>query len=118
MHVLLTSSVSSFSQGTQIEKDLLCTPCADDDLEVKATHFCKTCEDPEPLCESCAKQHSRQKIAKNHEISADMATFHTPQQVSRYTCELLTIFIFNSSKSISFSCMLPTFKYQRFVIHI
>lgn len=117
MHVL-TNSVLPFSQGAQVEKDILIIPCADDDLEVKATHFCKTCEDPEPLCESCAKQHTRQKIAKNHEISADMATFLTPQKVSRYTCKLLTIFIFNSSKSISFSCVLQTFKYKRFVIHI
>lgn len=28
-----------------------------DNVDVKATHFCKACKDPEPLCESCAKQH-------------------------------------------------------------
>lgn len=52
-----------------------------EDTHIKATHFCKTCEDPEPFCESCAKQHTRQKICKDHEICGDMNDY--PQQVAK-----------------------------------
>lgn len=62
-----------------------CYPCLNDFLKIKATHFCETCEDPEPLCKSCAKQHTRQKIAKDHDICADMAKFPKPFENVRYT---------------------------------
>lgn len=55
------------------EKEKECYPCSRDSLKIKATSFCKTCDDPEPLCETCAKQHTRHKIAKDHEISQNMA---------------------------------------------
>lgn len=60
-----------FSEKTPNENE--CYPCSRDSLKIKATSFCKTCDDPEPLCEACAKQHTRQKIAKDHEISRNMA---------------------------------------------
>lgn len=59
----------------QTRNKIACIPCSYDKLDVKATHFCKTCEDPEPLCESCAKQHIRQKVAYNHKICEGMTDF-------------------------------------------
>lgn len=33
------------------------------------------CDDPEPLCDECAKQHSRQKICRDHEMCKDIQEF-------------------------------------------
>lgn len=44
-------------------------------MKVTAKHFCKTCEDPEPLCEICAKQHTRQRALKAHELSGNIHDF-------------------------------------------
>lgn len=51
---------------------MVCNPCFGDNVETKATHFCKTCKDPEPFCETCAKQHTRQKMFKKHTLSTDL----------------------------------------------
>lgn len=67
----------SFSKNTQNERKILCIPCSNDKVDVRATQFCKTCKDPEPLCESCAKQHIRQKLARNHDVCADLTDFST-----------------------------------------
>lgn len=56
-------------------RKMICVPCSNDSEEVEATHFCKTCEDPEPLCEMCAKDHTRYKMTKNHKIYAEMTEF-------------------------------------------
>lgn len=74
----------SFSKKTHNEKNILCSPCSNDNVDVKATHFCKTCKDPEPLCESCAKQHTRQKLARNHDVCADITDFSTLQPNDGY----------------------------------
>ena len=58
--------------SSQSEKEVLCDPCLSGDERTAATGFCKTCEDPEPLCDGCAKQHTRQKATKGHEISNDL----------------------------------------------
>lgn len=63
---------------------MLCIPCSNDSKEVQATHFCKTCEDPEPLCEMCANQHNRHKVSKDHEICPDIEEYPDPQQNIRY----------------------------------
>lgn len=63
---------------------MVCHPCSNDDNDVDATHFCKTCDDPEPLCEMCAKEHTRHKMAKDHEICTNMAEFPTAQLNIRY----------------------------------
>ena len=60
-----------------IEKDLLCEPCLCADVAIKATKVCKTCEDPEPLCESCAQQHNRQKATRGHEMCDDFKEYST-----------------------------------------
>lgn len=65
----------------------MCDPCLNDDKKVTATHFCETCEDPEPLCELCAKQHTRQKAFKDHEISTNIHKFlkhHTKKGYLKY----------------------------------
>lgn len=53
----------------------LCEPCSSENLQVQATHFCKTCEDPELLCDTCAKHHAKQKAYKHHEFSNDIGEF-------------------------------------------
>lgn len=57
-----------------------CNPCSYDKKKAKATHFCKTCKEPEPFCENCAKQHIRQKHYREHEICEDMEMFHKHEQ--------------------------------------
>lgn len=63
---------------------MLCIPCLNDKLDVKATHFCKSCEDSEPLCESCANQHTRQKFARDHDVCANMTEFSSTQPKNGY----------------------------------
>lgn len=53
------------------EKEFLCGPCLCAKIQIKATKFCKTCEDPEPLCESCSQHHYRQKATRGHNICDD-----------------------------------------------
>lgn len=52
----------------EIEERNLCEPCLTEKLQVIATHFCKTCDEPELLCETCAKYHTKQKSFKDHEM--------------------------------------------------
>lgn len=61
----------SFSEDSNL-KELTCVPCSFENERVKATYFCQTCEDPEPLCETCATQHTRQKLTRGHEIVKDI----------------------------------------------
>ena len=42
---------------------------------MEATHFCKTCDEPEPMCENCAQVHTRQKATRGHEINDDLKQF-------------------------------------------
>lgn len=49
-------------------KDQHCNPCSYGDIIVRATHFCRTCENPEPLCENCSTQHVRQRKSRHHQI--------------------------------------------------
>lgn len=65
-----------------------CGPCSIDDEHVEATHFCKTCEDPEPLCGTCAKHHLKQKLSKNHEMCTDIDQFRNEKKMERYFLEL------------------------------
>lgn len=55
------------------EQKLVCNIChIFEKTQVTATHFCKTCQDPEPWCEHCAKQHTRQKLSQDHILSTDI----------------------------------------------
>lgn len=64
-----------FRMFDQHKRERECGPCSFENIHFKATHFCKTCDDPEPLCETCAKQHTRQKICRDHEICKDIRAF-------------------------------------------
>lgn len=57
------------------ETEVWCESCRFGDLNTKATHFCKTCEDLEPLCENCAQQHVRHKLCRGHEICNGIEEF-------------------------------------------
>lgn len=59
----------------KIVKHIFCEPCSTENNDVVATFFCKTCDDPEPLCNACAKQHTKQKLSKNHELCANLKEF-------------------------------------------
>lgn len=89
-----------FSQETK-----LCVPCSNDDTEVKATHFCQTCKDPEPLCETCAKHHTRQKLTKGHKMCADMAYFPTSETNHGYlfvlSNQLVLLFTFGLIETLA-----------------
>lgn len=54
---------------------MLCEPCTSENLQVQATHFCQTCDDPEPLCDTCASHHTKQKLGKNHKLSKKIEDF-------------------------------------------
>lgn len=62
------SSLKHFSEKAKRD-NIICEPCLSDNLKVQATYFCKTCDDPELLCEACAKYHSKQKLFKEHKLS-------------------------------------------------
>lgn len=68
----------------QEAKKLKCEPCYTEDILVLATHFCKTCDDPEPLCETCAKHHTKQRLYRNHQISEDIREFQNIKQKTWY----------------------------------
>lgn len=62
-----------FLFSNEKEQKLVCNIChIFEKTQVTATHFCKTCQDPEPWCEHCAKQHTRQKLSQDHILSTDI----------------------------------------------
>lgn len=44
-------------------------------MSTEADRFCKSCQDPEPMCETCAKEHTRHKASRDHEICLDLVQF-------------------------------------------
>lgn len=50
-------------------------------IKAKATHYGKTCEVPEPWCNDCAKQHTRQTLSKDHELCDKIREFSDHQKV-------------------------------------
>lgn len=77
-----------FSVDSQQEEHTLCEPCIHDGKKVTAIYFCKTCEDPEALCEICAKQHTRQKAFKEHELCGNIHEFSKHHSSKRYCMHL------------------------------
>lgn len=61
-----------FSVESQCKKEIVCYPCSNDNVYVNATNFCKTCADPEPFCINCARQHTRQKLFKEHQLCKEI----------------------------------------------
>lgn len=62
------------------QEDIFCDPCLYEDVKTKATHYCKTCDFSEPLCNDCAKQHTRQKLSRDHEMCNNIGEFHNNQK--------------------------------------
>lgn len=48
--------------------------------KIKAAQYCKTCDEPDPLCNDCAKHHIRQKASRNHELCNDIEIFQIHQK--------------------------------------
>lgn len=61
-----------FSEDITKEEDIFCDPCRYVHINTKATLFCITCDVPEPFCEDCAQQHTRQKLSRDHELCNEM----------------------------------------------
>lgn len=56
--------------GTQeLIKYIPCEPCEFESTENAATHFCLNCEEPEPMCHTCANQHIKQRAGRGHRLS-------------------------------------------------
>ena len=61
-----------------------CKTCLDEKRESEATRVCKTCEVPEPFCDDCAKQHTKQKAIRGGEmhLCVDLENLKPYQKVS------------------------------------
>lgn len=68
-----------FSESQSKLSEILCDPCLFENLNTKATHFCKTCEDLEPLCDKCAQEHKRHKLCRDHELCDTLEEFINSQ---------------------------------------
>lgn len=75
LSIKMKITVHGFSADQTDQEDILCDPCLCEDKKTKAAHYCKTCDVPEPLCNECAKQHTRQKLGRNHELCDDIRDF-------------------------------------------
>lgn len=84
-----------FSVDSQQKEDILCNLCLNNNKKVIATHYCKTCAGPEPLCEQCAKQHARQKACKDHKLSGNIRKFVEHYTNKRYINHSLSYKWFN-----------------------
>ena len=63
-----------------MDNEILCDPCLYENVQIAGTKFCKTCQDPEPLCDGCAQQHTRQKSFRHHEISNELKQLATVEK--------------------------------------
>ena len=57
------------------QMQILCKPCFRETITTEATKCCKTCKDPEPLCDHCAQRHNMKEGNKEHEMSDDLLQF-------------------------------------------
>ncbi|XP_071121936.1 uncharacterized protein [Mytilus edulis] len=55
----------------QLKNALNCEPCLVNGKTGTAVKFCLDCEEPEPLCASCADIHIAMKRTRDHRLSAD-----------------------------------------------
>ena len=68
----------------QLTKYIPCEPCSYESNENSATQFCLDCEEPEPMCNTCASQHLKQRSGRGHTLCENIhdmpgyeqATFH------------------------------------------
>ncbi|XP_062572462.1 uncharacterized protein LOC134234415 [Saccostrea cucullata] len=57
----------------QLIKSIMCEPCKFENVKNVATHFCVDCEDPEPMCPTCANQHLKQRSGRGHTLNEDLS---------------------------------------------
>lgn len=69
-----------FSADQTKQNDIFCEHCLYEDMKIKAAQYCKTCDEPEPLCSDCTKHHIRQKASRNHELCTDIEIFQFHQK--------------------------------------
>lgn len=55
----------------KINEILHCDPCLVNGKTETAVKFCLDCEEPEPLCASCADIHTTMKRTRDHRLSSD-----------------------------------------------
>ena len=55
-----------------------CKSCFRETITAEATKCCKTCKDPEPLCDVCAQRHTLKEGNKEHEMTDDLQQFFDP----------------------------------------
>lgn len=93
-------------------KEITCVPCSFENVQVKAAYFCQTCEDPEPLCETCATQHTRQKLTRGHEIGKDLWKYFKLRSILGYFAFRFllhaTFIVYAMLKSIFQKCSFKT----------
>lgn len=73
----------------------MCVPCSFQHVKVKATHICKICENPEPLCEICSEHHTLQKMTRNHQMCEDIQQFLKPELNAWYGIVFLRYLLFD-----------------------
>lgn len=78
-------------------------------MKTKGTHFCKTCEDPEPLCDNCARQHTRHKLFRDHEICDAIEEIKNYQESSIYNFDMGQVFSTGPKKRKSFLSIVIVF---------
>nr|XP_022286825.1 uncharacterized protein LOC111099705 [Crassostrea virginica] len=63
-------------------KEIQCAPCLRKNTQVRATQFCKTCNDSEPLCDVCSQHHTSQNEHENHELSEDLEKCNSSEETT------------------------------------
>lgn len=86
---------------SQRENDILCQPCLSGQIQTLAKIFCKTCEDPEPMCDVCGNMHLRMKATKHHELSNDLRQYPFQEKTSEMLWVLQLIFKFLKENSFA-----------------
>lgn len=74
------------------EQIVPCAICCELGEPSQATCYCLDCKNPEPLCSSCAEEHTMMKRTKNHHISREISSFTKRSvQISVYLLSSLLI---------------------------
>lgn len=64
-----------FSSEENKAERVPCSLCHRDTITSEATKWCKTCKDPEPLCDHCAQRHTLMEANEGHQMAVDLQQF-------------------------------------------